>query len=141
MTLLFSALMPIGFAILGLFTGAISIGYFFIIAVSVGLLYLYLGFSHVLYILYEDPQNGFFSAVSYSFQLAKGNRLPLMGLFFLFSLILALGLAVFIVGVFFSLVYYHMTRVEFYKLLQSRSPLQTAIQRNFKKAMKEQRSQ
>ncbi|WP_100012355.1 DUF975 family protein [Lentibacillus sediminis] len=79
--------------------------------------WMFLGLSQAMYILYEQPKVGMFRSIRRSFQLTKGHKRSLMGLFALFILWFMVGFIVVIIGITVSLAFYHVTRVEYFKLL------------------------
>ncbi|UJL46451.1 hypothetical protein KFZ58_00235 [Virgibacillus sp. NKC19-16] len=94
----------------------------FLIILAVLLLFLlcvwiFLGLSQAMYIIYERPKTGLFGGVWRSFQLTKGHKWSLVGLFTLFLLWFTVGFIVVIIGIIVSLTFYHVTRVEYFKML------------------------
>ncbi|UTR06976.1 DUF975 family protein [Alkalihalobacillus sp. LMS6] len=138
MGLTFLALMLVSFFMLSLLMDASTLfGILLLGGLALTFTYLYTGFAHGMYILYENPKQSFFSVIFHSFKMMRGSRFAFIGFLILFALIQALGMLALMVGLFVSLTFYHAARVGFYENVKGRSPMQTNTQRDFKKAMKE----
>jgi uncharacterized membrane protein len=84
-------------------------------------MWLYLGFSQALYILYEEPKLKLRKCIYYSFKMADGNRWWLIGFYLSFYFWFILGALALIVGVFWSMAYFQVSRFEFYHVLKTRT--------------------
>ncbi|KHE71015.1 DUF975 family protein [Halobacillus sp. BBL2006] len=81
------------------------------------IIWLYLGISQAMYILYDDPKAGIFPSIKNSFSLMNGHKGTLLGLFVLTGVGLILGALLFVVGAIVSLVVYEVSRLAFYRNL------------------------
>ncbi|WP_281974378.1 DUF975 family protein [Halobacillus litoralis] len=81
------------------------------------IIWLFLGISQAMYILYDDPGSGIYSSMKESFLLMKGYKWPLLGLFVLTGIGLILGVLLFVVGLVVSLAIYEVSRLVFYRAL------------------------
>ncbi|WP_209121230.1 DUF975 family protein [Alkalihalobacillus sp. BA299] len=85
---------------------------------SLIIVWIYLGLSQSMYILYERPKIKLFKCIYYSFKLMRGNRASLIGLYLIFGLWFLLGLVALVVGVLWILAFFEVSRVEFYQSLK-----------------------
>lgn len=84
-------------------------------ALYILLIWVYLGISQTMYVLYEDPDAGIFRSMKNSFSLMKGHKWPLLGLLVLSALAILLGIVLFVVGAIVALVLYEVARLAFYR--------------------------
>ncbi|GAE27755.1 hypothetical protein JCM9140_3912 [Halalkalibacter wakoensis JCM 9140] len=78
-------------------------------------IWLFLGLSQVLYILYDDPKKGTFRSMKESFSIMKGHRWALFGFFLLTGVAFILGFVLFLIGAIVSLVIFEVARLAFYR--------------------------
>ncbi|WP_096186521.1 DUF975 family protein [Evansella halocellulosilytica] len=83
------------------------------------LVWLFLGLSQAMYILYDKPKIKLTKSIYLSFKLMKGNKWSLIGLYISFIGWFFLGLLALIIGVFWSFTYFEAARFEFYQMLKS----------------------
>jgi uncharacterized membrane protein len=101
-----------------LWTGILFIAYLLLFSATI---WLFLGISQAMYILYDNPDAGIFSSIKESYSLMKGYKWSLLGLFLLTAIGLILGVLLFGVGLILSLVLYEVVRLIFHReLLQKR---------------------
>ncbi|WP_152640140.1 DUF975 family protein [Virgibacillus necropolis] len=84
-------------------------------------IWLFLGISQAMYILYDDPKVGIFRCIRNSFSMMKGKRWQLLGLFLLAGVGLILGALLLMIGVLVVLVMYEVGRLAFYRELMRKN--------------------
>ncbi|WP_226577913.1 DUF975 family protein [Halobacillus litoralis] len=87
------------------------------------LIWLFLGISQSMYILYDDPDVGVFKSLKDSFSLMKGHKWALLALFVLTGLALIIGVLLVVIGAILSLVLYEVARFAFYRELKRKKRL------------------
>lgn len=81
------------------------------------ILWLFLGISQAVYLLYDDPKRGFFSSIKESFSLMKGHKLALLGIFILTGIGIIAGAFLLLIGAILCIVLYEVVRLAFYREL------------------------
>lgn len=95
------------------------------------ILWLQLGLSQCMYILYDQPKIKLYKCIYYSFKLMNGSRWALIGLYIVFIFWFFLGLLALVVGALWSLAFFEATRFVFYQTLKSKhSGLKSRIENN-----------
>ncbi|WP_175638442.1 DUF975 family protein [Metabacillus schmidteae] len=82
------------------------------------IIWVYLGLSQCMYLLYEEPKISILNCIKNSCKMMKGNRLSLISLYAIFSFWILLGLIAFVIGVLWSFAYFEVTKFEFYQMLK-----------------------
>ncbi|WP_216827389.1 DUF975 family protein [Alkalihalobacterium elongatum] len=92
--------------------------FFFVLLIPIALLWVFLGLSQAMYILYEDPKTNVIKCVIRSFKMMNGNRWSLIGLYVSFVLWFFLGLIALVVGLLASLAFFEVSRFEYFQMLK-----------------------
>ncbi|MBU9712272.1 DUF975 family protein [Evansella tamaricis] len=87
---------------------------------SVVCLWVFLGLSQAMYLLYEDPKTSIFNCIRRSFRMMKGHRLSLIGLYIIFLFVHSVGLMALVVGLFVTISFYEVTRLEYFHGLKQK---------------------
>lgn len=102
---------------LDIFTGIALAAY---LLVFLFILWLFLGLSQAMYLLYDDPEKGILSSIKESFSLMKGYKLSLLGIFLLTGIGMIVGVILLVIGAILSLVIFEVVRLAFYRELLRR---------------------